>query len=481
MKKHIVLVLLVPILALTLISCDADMRSGFASFLGGLGGNVYVDGGLVEANKADVKAATTTIAGMGSGSGAKEFDEADTKTDTFGIEVDIPDGVTSVMKPQPKADQDKLKDDLANTLNSPQQTAELKEELKKPVDDPDRIAAVQGTVEVFNATIDALAAELGKDPDKQELKDAIDKLKLGTVGDDEITEGDVLLVQLMTNLISNTIGTLNDIAGDGGEIKDADLDGNKDKLLSVIDDALFTAQVASELVGASDLNLFEGLDLNALFGKGTKQSRDDNEISLDEAGDFISIINSFGPKLVRLFGLKLSGGSYGWDSGGYRRMISGFRTYRLSLEHALAFYRAGKFDSISEASLETLDETTPVIYLLSVILTEADAFDKGFGAKLIPDFMNSNPKFAAGTLTTSDKIFFDASDGEDDFEDFAHSLYTKGEDYVKAFFVNTQMLDEIGGSGLLKDELDEFLIKVVDDESGETEFDKFFADLEKEV
>lgn len=476
MKKHIVLVLLVPILALTLISCDADMRSGFASFLGGLGGNLYIDGGLVTANKADVKAATTTIAGLGSGSGAKVFEETDTKTDTFGIEVDIPGGVTSVMKPQPKADQDKLKNDLANTLNSTQQTAELKEELKKPVDDPDRIAAVQGTVEVFNATIDALAAELAKDSGKKELKDAIDKLKLGTVAPgDTITEGDVLLVQPMTNLVSNTIGTLDGIKG-GGSLGD-NLEDNQDSLLAIIDDALFTAQIASELVGASDLNLFEGLDLNALLGKGVRQSRDgdDDGISLDEAGDFISVINSFGPKLVRLFDLTLSGNEYGWKTGGYRKMISTFRTYRLSLERALAFYRAGNLSSINQASLETLDETTPVIYLLSVFLTEADAFDKGFGAELIPDIMNSNKKFAAGTLTTSDKIFFEADSGEKDFDAFADSLHKKGEDYVRAFFENTQLLDEIGGSKILGAELKKFLTEVDDDDK--TGFDDFWSDL----
>ncbi|MFA6681507.1 MAG: hypothetical protein WCS35_05705, partial [Sphaerochaeta sp.] len=68
MKKLVILVLLVPILALTMISCDADMRSNLAGFMGGFGGNVYESAGFIEENAAKaaaVEAAVTTITAIG--------------------------------------------------------------------------------------------------------------------------------------------------------------------------------------------------------------------------------------------------------------------------------------------------------------------------------------------------------------------------------------------------------------------------------
>lgn len=207
----------------------------------------------------------------------------------------------------------------------------------------------------------------------------------------------------------------------------------------------------------------------------------DYKIDLKDAGDYLSIINAIGPKLVRLFDLKLSGGSYDWKTGGYRRLLSNFQAYRLSLEHALAFYTAGNIDStsISSATLRRIDETTPVFYLLSVIITEADAYNSDFGKSFIPAFMNANKGLAGGTLKTTDKITFDL--GADlDFDAFTSSLKTKGEPYVRALFKNARLLDEIGGSGYIEDGLDEFL-NVIPDGETQTGFDKFWADLGKGV
>ena len=481
MKRQIVLVLLVPILALTLISCDGDVSSGFAKFLGNFGGNVYIDGGLVEANKADVKAATATIAGLGSGDNQKPLvvDEETGKANPLGVDID-PQGVTSIMAPQSQTDQNKLKSDLANTLNSTQQTAELKKELEKKVEDTERVKAVQDTVKVFNATIEVLATQV-TDP---KLQEALGNLALTSIGSDgTVTEGEVLLVQMMTNMVSNTIETLESIKGDGGKLGD-NLGSDMGKLVSIFDDALFTAKVASDLVGISDLDLLDGLDLSSFFNDDSKGSRgSDYEIDLEDAGDYLSIINTIGPKLVRLFDLKLSGGSYDWKTGGYRRLLSNFQAYRLSLEHALAFYTAGGIGStdISSATLRRIDETTPVFYLLSVIITEADAFDSDFGKSFIPAFMNANKGLAGGTLKTTDMITFEITAGENNFDNFRKWLKDeRKKDYVKALFENTRLLDEIGGSGYIEDGLDEFL-NVIPDGETQTEFDKFWADLSKGV
>ena len=135
MRKQIVLVLLVPILALTLISCDADMRSSFADFLGVFGNNVYIEGGLVEANKEEAKAAASTVASFGA-TGTATVTGGGSYTG-FGVNVAVPAGVTAVMPPQSKDDRDKLNDELAGIIASTQLTG-FKEEMSHKVEDADR-------------------------------------------------------------------------------------------------------------------------------------------------------------------------------------------------------------------------------------------------------------------------------------------------------------------------------------------------------
>lgn len=465
MRKQIVLVLLVPILALTLISCDADMRSNFANFLGGLGGNVYIDGGLVEANKEDVKAAVATITGLGSGKGAKDVAKGEV-IDDFGIDVTIPDGVTSVMKPQPKADQNKLKDDLSNALNSTQQTAELKEELKKPVVDEDKKKAVQGTVTVFNATIEALSTELDKDSDKnKELKEAINKLILAPVdAGDTITEGDVLLIQMMTNLVSNTIDTLKDVGS--GNIEDAgSADFNdtatKNKLLSIVDDALFTAQIAEELSGAANIDFSGQLDLVNLINelnKGSKASRDGDDDDDFDITMFIGSINNLGPELVQMFGLKKgSDGKYDWELGGYRKFISTQQAYRGALEHALTF--AGKGDHLGNKLKNrglVFDTSTAVKYLIAVAVTETNEWDTASTKTIITASINANTWIASGTATEDTKPEEPNLD-DINFEGLGTYLYGKGEAYVKKIFENIKLINDVNGILQLSEPLQEFL------------------------
>ena len=155
MRKQIVLVLLVPILALTLISCDADMRSSFADFLGVFGNNVYIEGGLVEANKEEAKAAASTVASLGT-TGTEDVKGVGSYTG-FGIKVDVPAGVETVMSPQSKDDREKLNDDLAGIIAS-SQLSDFKKDMGKKVEDDDRKKAVKGTVDTFNARVKELDA-----------------------------------------------------------------------------------------------------------------------------------------------------------------------------------------------------------------------------------------------------------------------------------------------------------------------------------
>lgn len=470
MKRHIVLVLLVPILALTLISCDGDVSSGFAKFLGNFGGNVYIDGGLVEANKADVKAATSTIAGLGIGEGAKTVKEDDVIND-FGINVTIPVGVTSVMKPQPKADQDKLKDDLASTLNSTQQTAELKEELKKPVSD-ERKEAVKGTVAVFNSTIEALKTELGSDPNtNKDLKDAIDKLKLDEVGPgDTITEGDVLLVQLMTNLISNTIGTLDEVKGADG--LGSGLDDNKDKLLPIINDALFTAQIAEELSGAAGIDFSGQLDLANLLSEMNKSSRTSRDDDDDfDIADFVGSINNLGPELVKMFGMKKISGVYRWEKDGdYRQFINTQQAYRGALEHALTFAEKGSHLGKLKNRGLSFDGSSAIKYLIAVVVTELNAWDTDNTKSIISKTITANEWLATGTAA-ADTEWVEPVFGEGaGFEDFGKSYGIDDADYVKQIFTNVKRINDVAGIKQLSDLIEEFL-------GVDGDFDEWFNEL----
>ncbi|HKM06669.1 MAG TPA: hypothetical protein VJ869_06735, partial [Sphaerochaeta sp.] len=228
MKKLVILVLLVPMLALTMISCDADMRSNLAGFMGGFNSNVYADAGLIVANTAQAEAAAATIAVIGTGAGADTVtdsgDGINGTTSSMGVLVTVPKDTTFLAPQTDKVKQDELKNNLADAFNSDTQKKKLLEDLKGEVKagSPQQQAA-QGTVAVLNATLDALKAEL--DSGDTALGETLEKLKLPVIADDDdLTQGDLLALQLMTDLISNTVNTLTEIGGTLGGASDAELE-----------------------------------------------------------------------------------------------------------------------------------------------------------------------------------------------------------------------------------------------------------------
>ena len=170
MKRLLVLVLLVPILALTMISCDADMRSNIANLMGGFGGNVYEDAGLIVVNTAQAEAAAATVAEIGTGAGAATVSGG--STSSMGVEVPVDDG-TKLLAPQTPAQQKELKDNLGDAFNSDTQKEKLLEDLKTDAT-ADQKTAAKGTVEVFNKTLDKIKADL---PVDSELGKTLEKLK----------------------------------------------------------------------------------------------------------------------------------------------------------------------------------------------------------------------------------------------------------------------------------------------------------------
>jgi len=468
MKKMFVLVLLVPILTIALISCDADIRSNIADFMGGLGGNVYVDNEWVQPNTADAEAAVATIASLGTGSGAVAVTAGGSSSE-LGIAITVPAGVTAVLAPQTSTQQTELKNDIATALTSPTQTQTLMTELEKPITDEAQKEAVKGTVAVFNETINQLTGTLPPG----DIKTALSSLTLPSVDTTQtITQGDVLILQMMTNLISNTVATLNTVSNNNiGGLTDSQLENNQTQVLSIVDDALFTAQIAEQLSGSATIDFSGQLDLASLLenlNKGSKASR--GAIELTDAGDFIGTLNNIIPDLVELLGVK--DGAY--SKADYQKFILNQRAYRSSIEHALSFAKKG---NLTSAQLQnrgvSFDTSTLIKYIFAVLMTEHHDYWKIQGIStprpesIILQYLTANPKLAAGTLTVSDSITAPEITGFD-YDGFPAHLHGKGSDYLKAIINNLIAINNVGGIAQLTEALEDFL---------DEDFDDWFADL----
>ncbi|MXI86419.1 hypothetical protein [Sphaerochaeta halotolerans] len=261
MKKALIPILSVLLLTLAFTSCDASIRQDIAGLMGDFSGNVYIESGMVDADTSNATAVTQTTASIGIGESAETVTGTADPYD-IGISVTVSESVT-IIKPQTEAEQEAIKDDLATAFASPTQTKQLVESLKAPASGEQKIAA-EGTILVFNATLDQLKVELGAE---SELADILVELKLPAVeGGEELTQGDILILQMMTNLITNTVNTLNETVTEEGNFSTVDGDAlTSDMVLSIVDDALFTAQVAEQLSGAASIDFSGQLDLAALL------------------------------------------------------------------------------------------------------------------------------------------------------------------------------------------------------------------------
>ncbi|ADY12695.1 hypothetical protein [Sphaerochaeta globosa] len=404
MKRVVVLVLLVPILTIAMISCDADIRSDIAGLMGGFGGNVYIDNEWVQPNKADAEAAVTAIASLGTAGSTATTSNTAAET-VFGINgVDL-SGLTSgatILAPQSVDDQNALKNSVASALTSPTQTATLIVELSKPATAEQKTAAA-GTTAVFNAVITSLAAQVTTD--NPTLGAAIAELSLPDFSaTDDITQGDILILQMMTNLVNNTITQLSD--GSGG-IDAATVDS--DTALAILGDALFTAQVAEQLSGASTIN-FSGDLITGLTGlmddSGDKSSRNggDDTVPLDDLKDSIGVkvVNTLMPQIVGMFGIQKSEDTFTYTAEQYKKFLLNQRAYLASMNHAIAFYEAGNISNFED---DRMDVGTLIKYLIAFMVTTFDDFydaESTTPSLTKPEtflaFVNANKAMASGTL-----------------------------------------------------------------------------------
>ena len=467
MKKALIPILSVLLLTLAFTSCDASIRQDIAGLMGDFSGNVYIESGMVEANTANAAAVTTTTASIGTGDSAIDLsDDTDGKDETFGIEIDIPSEVTTIIKPQTEAEQEAIKDDLATAFASPTQTEQLVESLKAPASGEQKTAA-EGTVKLFNATLTALQGQLTD----EDLKSTLAELALPEIEQGEgLTQGDILILQMMTNLITNTVTNLDtDDSNDSFTSIDITKAENKEKVLSIVDDALFTAQVAEQLSGAASIDFSGQLDLAALL----EGMNDDTSQSISRAegdnefGDILVSLNDLIPDLLPVMGITVSGENFTYTQSKYKSFLMNQKAYRGSIEHALQFARKSEL-KLSEVPNANFDTSTLIKYLISVIFTEHHAYwvSKGITSPrpeaIIAELLDEAPEIGLGTMPEDyEPVEPDITDfSYDGFEQFLHDgtvEMPRTYEYYESIVKNLKSLNSINGIAQLDDLLDDLL------------------------
>ena len=418
-KRFVMPILIIALLALVLIGCDQDMRSSIVGFLDPLGNNVYNDAGMIPANTANAAAASNQIASLGSTeeSQGKVGNDGKIGEDVFGVEVDLGAGQGNkpFLAPQAKEAQQELKDQLGEALNSPSQKEQLKEDMKKPASDEQK-AAAKGTAKIFNDIIKDIKG------DDDDLK-FLDNLKLPEIeDDDDLTQGDMLMLQLMTDMVANTVDTLKNLSEggdiskfDGGNLSEEDFD----KVLGIVDEALFAAQMAEELAGVSSIDFTGSLDLTNLLdgiggGKNRIQARDDGDDDFDFE-EVIPALLGLSKEITAMMGAELKDGAVTINQQRYRTFLTMMSSYRSSLEYAFGFgVEKQHRNTYRFANSEHLDLSSIIKYLFAVIVTEHDGYCRNTkvngttlkSREIIQEFLDKNQVFVTGDLD------------DDDYDDF---------------------------------------------------------------
>jgi hypothetical protein len=474
MKKALIPILLVLLLTLAFTSCDASIRQDIADLMGDFSSNVYIDSGMVEANTANAAAVTATTASIGTGDSAIDLSsDTDGKDETFGVEIDIPEGVSTIIKPQTEAEQEAIKDDLATAFASPTQTEELVESLKAPAS-PEQKVAAEGTILLFNETLKELKEDLGEGSD---LADILAGLELPTIEEiedgvdgekEELTQGDILVLQMMTNLISNTVATLNETTSTAGDFTTVDGEAlTSDKVLSIVDDALFTAQVAEQLSGAASIDFSGQLDLAGLLA-GMDDDTDQSvsrisrvEDEEDDMGEILVAFNDLIPDLLPVMGITVSGNDYTYTQSKYKSFLMNQKAYRGSIEHALRFAEMSDLE-LSKVPNANFDTSTLIKYILSVVITEHQAYwlaEKTSTSprpeKLIEALFDANTKLGLGTMTEDDEV----NPPDVDFSYDGFEAFIADRPY-EVLIQNLRDLNSINGIEQLNEVLDELQTEI---------------------
>jgi hypothetical protein len=267
--RKVMLLLLVPLLMLTIVSCEGDILTTISGWMGATQGNVLIDSGLVTVDTSEVDTITNSVTNLIVGSGA-----------------DAPAA----------ADLDELKSGLSVILNSEQKTGALVEEMAKPA------------VDVPPATIIRLQEFLPKDEGGNVLT--------------ELTQGDLLAAELIASVMNDPVAQA--LLADPND--PAITDEQKDKLLS---DALQAIEVIKQVsnVGTVSIDSIISDLLNDFLSRAVG-SRDFAGPTPDEMNEYWGYAEPVLQGILNAAGTTVTGGIETINPAGLATLISNYRNIR---------------------------------------------------------------------------------------------------------------------------------------------------------
>jgi hypothetical protein len=276
MRKSLLVLLLIPLVLFTVVSCEGDVFTAISDYMGMTQGNVLIENDIVTLDTSQVDTVTTTVTTLGSGT-------------TDPSEEEIED----------------LQEVLDTVLASPQKTEALKEEMQTPAD-------------VTQETEDRLEEFLPKD-------------ELGNVVDD-LTQGDILAAELVAAF-------MDDVTDDGtGDPIDftALTDEEKDVLISEALQVIEVVKAISPVGAVSIDNIVSGFLDDLFASRATERGLVDEGLTAEQAAEIEEVMVYVRPianSLIDAIGTTGEGDDREILLSGLRTLINSFSIMRVSYEN----------------------------------------------------------------------------------------------------------------------------------------------------
>ena len=382
------------------VSCDSEIRSKLSSLMGGMSNNIYEEAGWVEStvNTASVNAVADT-ASLASFLGVSEGSV------TINDSLSVSTSAGAYLSPQSVTESASLISNLSAALSDEDSTAALQSILSTPADDTVK-AAVNGSIQLVDDTIDAIRTTILEDAslsfeDKEALTGLLSSMEMASIPLDQMTQGDVVVVQAMTNLLSDAADTLTVFdASDANSVQAA---------LDLIDRATTVAKAAAAL-SSTNTDFMAGVDFGSLVGSFTRSIHVRGTVTIDDdnLGPYLSTINAIAPKVFAAMGVAESDGSYSISETKWSTFVARMSQYRTAMTLGMTPIELygnelqGKFG----ADMLGLDANTMMTYILSVVVTEVPKLFGGDTLATVGTFLDDNTALVAGTLEKGNSITY---------------------------------------------------------------------------
>lgn len=228
-------------------------------------------------------------------------------------------------------------------------------------------------------------------------------MTLSTIPDDQMTQGDVVVAQAMSNLIAEAASTLTSVdVTDSASIQAA---------LDLIDQATTVAKATAAL-SSTNSDFMSGVNLGDLlagFTSSRSAGRSRGTVSLTDASSYISTINAIAPKIFSAMGVKKTDEGYSITEDVWDAFVARQSQYRAAMQLGMAPIDIYGLSTLKGKGFDEdtlgIDANTLVTYLLSVVFTEANSLYEN-AHTTVNAFLRDNPKLVSGTLTASDAIVY---------------------------------------------------------------------------